>query len=234
MESQKIISFRIGYSNSILLINGENSVLVDTGTKNQGELLLQKIIDCGLNPGDIKLIILTHTHFDHTANTQFLKEKTGAQVVVHESEKESLSNGFTKIPKGTLPFTKVTSWLGRNLVPFIGKYKAVKPDIVVKSMLDLTPWNINGFVLHTPGHTDGSISVILGKEALVGDTFFNRGYNIIFPPFADSPETLLKTWQMLFDLGIKEIYPGHGPKFRTEKAFPDFEKWKKKLKFSAT
>ena len=234
MESQKTISFRIGYSNSILLINGENSVLVDTGTKNQGKLLLQKITDCGLNPGDIKLIILTHTHFDHTANTQFLKEKTGAQVVVHESEKESLSNGFTKIPKGTLLFTKVTSWLGRNLVSFIGKYKAVNPDIVVKSKLDLTPWNINGFVLHTPGHTDGSVSVILGKKALAGDTFFNRGYNIIFPPFADSPKTLLKTWQMLFDLGIKEIYPGHGPKFRTEEAFPDFEKWKKKLKISTT
>lgn len=229
MESHKIISFRIGYSNSILVVNGENSVLVDTGTKNHGELLLQKVKSCGLNPTDIKLIILTHTHFDHTANTHFLKEKTGGQVVVHENEKESLFNGFTKIPKGTLVFTRITSWLGRSLAPFIGRYKPVTADIIVKNKLDLTPWNIDGYVLHTPGHTDGSLSVILGKKALAGDAFFNRGYHTIFPPFADNPEILLKTWQMLFELGIKEIYPGHGTNFKIEKAFSDFEKWKTKL-----
>lgn len=229
MQTLKIKSMRIGYSNSILILNGENSVLVDTGTKNHGEIILQKIINYGLKPTDIKLIILTHTHFDHVANAHFLKKKTGAKVVVHENEKESLARGFTAIPKGTLPFTRISSWLGRNMVPFIGKYKAVNADIVVNEKLDLSPWNIDGYVMYTPGHTSGSVSVILGKKALTGDAFFNRGYNIIFPPFANSPETLLKTWQKLFDLGIEEIIPGHGKKFKVDKAFPDFEKWKKKL-----
>ena len=225
---------RIGYSNSILIINGENSILVDTGIKNLGKIVLQEIINCGLKPTDIKLIILTHTHFDHVANAHYLKEKTGAQIVVHENEKESLERGYKTIPKGTLPFTKISSWLGRNVVPFIGKYNPVKAEIAVREKLDLNPWKIDGYVLHTPGHTSGSISVIINKSAITGDTFFNRGYNIIFPPFADSPETLIKTWHQIFQLGITEIYPGHGNKFKVGKAFPDFEKWKKKLNIMLT
>ncbi len=230
METQKIIPIQIGYANSFLILNGTNSVLVDTGNKNHGDFIIQKIKQHGLQLTDIKLIILTHTHFDHSGNAAFLKEKTGAEVVVHEAEKDCLASGFTPIPKGTLPFTKITSWLGRNLFSFIGKYNPVETDIVVKEQLDLIPWKIDGYILHTPGHSKGSMSVIFGEKILAGDAFFNRVINTRFPPFADEPKELLKTWQMLFDLGITEIYPGHGPKFDIEKARPDFVKWKKKLK----
>jgi glyoxylase-like metal-dependent hydrolase (beta-lactamase superfamily II) len=53
---------------------------------------------------------------------------------------------------------------------------------------------------------------------------------IIFPHFCDDPKTLLATWQKLFDLGIEEIYPGHGKPFKVEKALVEFERWKKKIK----
>ena len=51
----------------------------------------------------------------------------------------------------------------------------------------------------------------------------------IFPPFANDPETLLKTWQKLFNMDIEFVYPGHGPKFKIEKAYTDFKKWSGKL-----
>jgi glyoxylase-like metal-dependent hydrolase (beta-lactamase superfamily II) len=121
------------------------------------------------------------------------------------------------------------SWLGRNIFSHIGKYEPVKADIIVEDFLDLSPWNIDGKILHTPGHTNGSISVITGNTIFAGDTFFNRGLKGTFPPFANNPIILLKTWQKLFDLGIKEIYPGHGPKFNVKKAFPELEKWKRKV-----
>ncbi|MBK6285072.1 MAG: MBL fold metallo-hydrolase [Draconibacterium sp.] len=57
----KIVSTRIGYSNSILLVNGSNSVIIDTGVKgniNRFKLLLKQF---QLKPSDIRLIILTHT-----------------------------------------------------------------------------------------------------------------------------------------------------------------------------
>ena len=51
----------------------------------------------------------------------------------------------------------------------------------------------------------------------------------IFPHFANHPKTLLETWQKLFALQIEDIYPGHGPKFKIEKAYPHYERWMKKL-----
>ena len=228
--SQKIIPIPVGYVNSYLIQNESHSALVDTGNKSHGDFILKKIKQLGLQPTDIKLIILTHTHFDHAGNASYLKEKTGALLVVHEAGSENLARGYTPIPKGTLPFTKITSWLGRNMLTSVGKYNRAESDITFTEKLDLAPWKINGYILHTPGHCKESASIILGEKVLAGDTFFNRVFNTHFPPFADEPEVLLKTWQMLIDLGIKEIYPGHGPKFKIEKALPDLEKWKKKLK----
>jgi glyoxylase-like metal-dependent hydrolase (beta-lactamase superfamily II) len=52
---------------------------------------------------------------------------------------------------------------------------------------------------------------------------------IIFPHFANDPKMLLETWQKLFDMGIKEIYPGHGKPFNVEKAFVEFDRWKRRI-----
>lgn len=230
VTTQKIITIPIGYVNSYLISNGENSALIDTGNKNRGDFILQRLKQHNVQPTDIKLIILTHTHFDHAGNAHYLKEKTGAQIVVHEAEKDDLARGFTPIPRGTLPFTKITSWLGRNVLSSVGKYEPAEADVVVREKLDLAPWKINGYLLHTHGHCKGSISFISGEKALVGDAFFNRFFNTHFPPFADDPAMLLNTWQKIFHTGVKKIYPGHGPKFRTKEAFPDFKKWSGRLK----
>ena len=51
-----------------------------------------------------------------------------------------------------------------------------------------------------------------------------------FHSFVDESKILLETWQNLFDLGIEEIYPGHGNKMNVEQTYPVFNKWKQKLK----
>ena len=114
----------------------------------------------------------------------------------------------------------------------IPKFASPKPfiaDLINDNEFDLKQFGIDGKVISTPGHTEGSQSVLLGEKLISGDTFINIKKGIIFPHFADNPTTLLKTWRQLFRLGIKEIYPGHGPKFKIEKAFLEYEKWKQKI-----
>ena len=226
----KIISARVGFSNSILIVNGSNSIIIDTGVRGNLHHFKTLFKQFRLNAGDIKLIILTHTHYDHTGNLKPLAELTGAKVLVHKNEFENLKNGFIPIPKGLGNYTRFISNIGRIVYP---KYASPKPfvaDLINENVFELAEFGVDGKILSTPGHTAGSQSVIIGKKLISGDTFIHMPNGVIFPHFCDDPKTLLATWQKLFDLGIEEIYPGHGKPFAVEKALMEFERWKKKIK----
>ena len=178
----------------------------------------------------MKLIILTHTHYDHTGNLKSLADFTGAKVLVHKNEFENLKNGFIPIPQGQGKYTRFISKLGSIVYP---KYASPKPFVaylINDNEFDLNTFGIDGKVVSTPGHTAGSQSVIIGKKLISGDTFIHMPNGIIFPHFCDDPKTLLETWQKLFNLGIEEIYPGHGKLIPVKKALEEFERWKKKIK----
>jgi glyoxylase-like metal-dependent hydrolase (beta-lactamase superfamily II) len=228
-NSVKIISTRIGYSNSILLLNGENSILIDTGVKGHFKSFEHIFRQYKIQPKDIPLIILTHVHYDHTGNLHALKEYTGAKVLVHKNEFENLKNGFIPIPTGQGKYSSLISKFGRLVYPKFASPRPFIVDMINYDEFDLNEFGVEGKVISTPGHTAGSQSVILGKRLISGDTFVNMKNGKIFPPFANNPEELLKTWQSLFELGIKEIYPGHGEMLTLEKVLPEFEKWKKRL-----
>jgi glyoxylase-like metal-dependent hydrolase (beta-lactamase superfamily II) len=229
MKNIRITQKRIGYSNATLIVNGENSVLVDTGVKRNMKQIRTLFTQVQLKPSYLKLIILTHTHYDHTGNLQAIHNWTGAKVMVHKEEFENLKNGFTPIPAGTRKYPEFISRAGRLIVPKFASPNSFNAEIVTEDEFDLNEFGLDAKVIHTPGHTKGSQSVLIGKTAITGDAFVNMRNGWIFPPFADEPEVLLQTWQQLFDRGIEEIYPGHGPKFRVGKAYPQFELWKNKL-----
>lgn len=225
----KIILSRIGYSNVVLIVNGQNSILVDTGVKGNLKRINNLFRKHGLQPKDIKLIVLTHVHYDHTGNLKALVKYTGANVLVHRNEYENLKNGFIPIPNGQGKYSRIISKIGQIVYP---KYASPQPfiaDLINDDEFDLKEYGIDGKIISTPGHTSGSQSVLLGKTLISGDTIINLKNGKIFPPFANEPKTLLETWQQLFDLGIEIIYPGHGKLLRVEKLFPEYERWKRRL-----
>lgn len=229
MPKIRISQKRIGYSNAAFIANGDQSIIVDTGVKGHMKKFRIWIREAGLKPEDIKLIILTHTHYDHTGNLKKLVKYTGAKVLVHSNEFENLKNGFTPIPLGLGKYSSFISELGRKVIP---KYASPKPfiaDIINEDVYDLAPFGLKAKIISTPGHTKGSQSVIIGDKLISGDTFLNMKNGRIFPPFANAPEVLLETWEKLFQLNIKTVYPGHGKPFNIEKAFSDYTRWKRKL-----
>jgi len=114
------------------------------------------------------LIILTHGHLDHYGSAEELKAKTGAPIAIHKADAEYLNKGINYIGTPTGLFGRIVKSL------FIGTdeslSKSLKADIVFDNEVDLREFGIDGRVIHTPGHTEGSISLVLSNgEAIVGD-----------------------------------------------------------------
>jgi glyoxylase-like metal-dependent hydrolase (beta-lactamase superfamily II) len=86
--------------------------------------------------------------------------------------------------------------------------------------LSLSDYGIPGRVLHTPGHSSGSVSVLLDTgEAFVGDLAMNRfplRLSPGLPIFAEDQAAVMESWRSLLDQGATTVYPAHGKPFPAE------------------
>jgi hydroxyacylglutathione hydrolase len=223
----QIVRVPLGRANAYFVISEGQALLIDTGTRRNEHKIVHALGNLGLSPTDIRLIILTHTHYDHCGSLKALKDMTGARTVVHNNEATCLKEGYGGFPEGTTRLTKVVSFIGRSIGRRLGGYDPVSPDVTVSERFGLEEYGVDGYILPTPGHTSGSISVIiLNRHAIVGDTLFNVFRKGVFPPFADDREELLRSWRKLYDTGCLYFYPGHGNPFGIDKFRRNMEKGK--------
>lgn len=198
-----------GRSNVFLVSGGEARILVDSGRENRWALLDRGLRGVGVERLDA--LVLTHTHFDHAENACRVRTAYEAKVIVQESEADLLRRGDAPLPAGTVLPTRIfTPRLMAAVRPWF-RYAACLPDLMVRDRLDLSSWGFNGFLLHTPGHSSGSTSLVLDNElALVGDTMFGIVPWSAFPPFADDVGRLVESWGRLLETGCRVFLPGHG------------------------
>jgi glyoxylase-like metal-dependent hydrolase (beta-lactamase superfamily II) len=215
-------------SNAYVVTNGHRAILIDAGMKKKEKKIIAALERMKIAPRDIQLIILTHTHYDHCGSLKALQAITNAKVLVHKAEAACLEQGYCEFPKGTMWFSKIMSAAGRTLAKKLGEYAPVAPDITISKRFDLQAFGIDGYVLPTPGHTAGSISVIIeGKHAIVGDTLFNIFKKSVFPAYANDQKTLLSSWEKLLATGCEYFYPGHGKPFTRERLQKTYAEKKK-------
>jgi hydroxyacylglutathione hydrolase len=198
-----------GRGNVYLVAGHSGLILVDTGRRNRWPDLERQLEKAGV--ARLDALVLTHTHFDHAENARRIRDTYGATVVVHESESGFLERGDAPLPASSAPLTRIfTPRLRRFLAPRF-RYDGCPADVTVKDRLDLSPWGFNGYLLHTPGHCRGAVSLVLDDEiALVGDSMVNAGPWSVFPPFADDVAQLLESWKRLLETGCRIFLPGHG------------------------
>ena len=196
-------------SNVFLLSNGEKNILIDTGTKGNWKKLNKKLQELKIHSLDY--ILLTHTHFDHAANSSRLKKQFKALLIVHSSEAEFLENGKNIIPMGTNVFTRFFVRVGKIFADKLN-YGPCPYDILIDSSIyDLKSTGCNAYIMHTPGHSPGSVSVIVDDEiAIVGDAMFGVFKGSVFPPFADDIIQMINSWGKLLDTKCRIYIPGHG------------------------
>lgn len=204
----EVIRVDLVYAQAYLLRGPGGVVLVDTGLPGASARILGVARRAGIEPEDIELIVLTHTHVDHAGAAAELARRTGAPVAVAAEGRGLLARGrgAPVVPHTTLG--RVIAWVGKD-----HRVPAHDAEIVVRERLDLAPWGIDGFVLSTPGHTACSQSVVVpGQLAVVGDLLVGPSSSPQIPNLRELPERVQPSIRAVLAHEPTKLMLGHvGP-----------------------
>jgi len=209
MEKNQILPIPLGMVKSFL-IKGTGYILVDTGVDKSYSEIVRFLEEHQINPKEITLVVITHHHSDHVGSLGKIIELTGAKVLIHESEAEYLEKGESVPVKIHHPLFKIIMKIMKQ--PVLTKMKA---DIIVGNSFDLKPFGVDGEIFHTPGHTKGSISILIENgEAIVGDSINGKMKNgqvhALEPFFWNDIDLTRKSMELLINRGAKVFYNAHG------------------------
>lgn len=143
----------------------------------------------------LRYVILTHCHGDHTAGLRELKKNyPNIKIVINEAEKENLIDDSV------------------NMCTFLGlPENYMEADITVKEGDTIKFGNLEAKIIHTPGHTEGSMSILINDAVFTGDTMFKRVYGRTDLKTGSEREIMWSIKDKLLKLPENTIvYPGHG------------------------
>ncbi|HBO84190.1 MAG: MBL fold metallo-hydrolase [Deltaproteobacteria bacterium GWC2_42_11] len=168
----------------------KDAVCIDPG--GDADVIYGAIKKVGLQ---IRYIINTHGHFDHTGGNELLKQKTGASIAIHKDDvslfDEAASHAtFFGISSETPP----------------------KPDMFLNEGDIIRVGRLEIKVIHTPGHTKGGVSLFLDNVLFTGDTLFAGSVGRTDFPGGSLEQLISSIKNKLLPLGDSVVvYPGHGP-----------------------
>ena len=201
-----LIRIKGAISNCYLLL-GEKPVLVDTGAPGDLRRILAALKQHDLKIEQLALILLTHGHSSSAGCAAELRRLSQAQIALHAGDLSLVHNGRNGVLAAQSNFARI-------LRPFVDEpFEAFEPDLVFKEGISLEPYGLRAKVLPTPGHTPGSISLVLANgEALIGDVL--RG-SLLWPNqarphwYCNDPDLNQRSIVRLAREGLLRCHPGH-------------------------
>lgn len=185
LPSRLGISFLLEYSHGLFLI--------DSGSPGQQAVVLEKMKE--LQRTDLKLIWITHAHYDHYGSAAALRALTGARIGVHPADAASLAGG--RSPLGTTREYGFIYPIAQPLVNRIWRLPATPADFTLEDGDTLERYGLEATVLHTPGHTPGHTCVLLEEGTafagdLLGNTPRSRLQSLLATDWNQLPESLAR------------------------------------------
>ncbi len=200
-----------GNVNCYIVTDKDKAILIDTGRKKYREKILEKCKEF-----HVSLIVLTHGHMDHCQNTAYLANALHIPIAMSEKD-------MNLIPDNRKQSLMAKTFLGKivlsaSLSSFEkDTLEVFEPTIYLKAGDDLSEYGINAKVVELPGHTKGSIGLLVENNKLfVGDALMNMFFPTVSMLYVDESE-MLSSAKYISESGDKTIYFGHGKPKRNRK-----------------
>jgi glyoxylase-like metal-dependent hydrolase (beta-lactamase superfamily II) len=202
-------TLRLAISNAFLVTAPGGALLVDAGLPYEGRRILRSLHRIGCT--DLSLIYITHAHIDHFGAAAFLQRATGAPVAVHEADAADLAGGRTRLGR-IRNWTTFSAWTLPWVERVLARAVPVRPGLAVGEGDRLDAYGIPAAVLHTPGHTPGSTSLLVdGGAAIVGDLVSGTGRPHAQRSYAQDWRQLAQSLARVQRLTPALVFAGHGP-----------------------
>jgi glyoxylase-like metal-dependent hydrolase (beta-lactamase superfamily II) len=176
--------------------------LVDCGYAGQGRMLRRRIAWLGRDPSTLRRVVITHGHPDHAGGARALAD-AGAEVLIHPADAARLEitwRGVARAPSRGAVFAAMT--------PMPASFRAIEDG-------DLLPLLGGLRVVHTPGHTPGSVCLYGARDRVlfVGDTLQRRFGRVSFASrfYSDNHAAARRSVKRLADLDVETIVFSHFP-----------------------
>ena len=202
---------RLSISNAYL-VKGPVSILIDTGSPGEGKKIVRFLSKHGLKLSDIALLLHTHGHSDHCGSTRELLDQCKIPTALHVGDLSMAVSGKNGPISTTTLFSKI-------LVPFVDKpFAAFTPDYFLDTLTNLSSFGINANILHTPGHSKGSVSIEFDNgEMFIGDLLMGGMLGGAFFPgqpgyhyFIEDRTVLHRSIERVLDRPVQRYWVGHG------------------------
>jgi len=182
---------------NVYLLSSDHLTVIDTGLSTSSKLIINYIYEIGRNPSEIDMIVLTHRHPDHIGAAKAIHDQTDCEIAAHILERPAIETVDPSFLKS----------LGPGIPPRVGGSVPITYPLNDGDNLRVDT-GVNLEVIHTPGHTPGSIALLNKEEKALfsGDAVVVPGR---MPIYSDPVVSIRSIQRLKGIIGIKHFLPCH-------------------------
>lgn len=182
---------------------------------------MKKRLKKWLDQFNIKLIILTHVHVDHTWNVTYIKKLYNCEVAIGELDLDNIDNkkiNAQPLSKKFELWTKLMNWGMNKFIP-----KEYEIDYLLKDNQIINKYGLKLKIISLPGHTNGSIGIKYKDYLFIGDALVNRGKKVSVAYQNQNNKNALNSVNKILQEKPTIVFVGHDKEISQDKLIYSFQ-----------